>query len=211
MANTSKFTPEAFIKLWQTSESIREVAEKTGLTPGGANSRAQLYRKNGVQLKRFPKGSSGPRLDYKSLAKLPAIVLQQVHKSPELFGYNAGAQLARLCSPNAADSDRGEMRAAKLAEAFGTGELTFKWLKEQCDAFLAHKPRAQARTGVSLRYPEGYLRGRGDTLQLELRLGAPEKQEALLEELRQFLRERGIVENPADSEASVVLQHEAAD
>ena len=148
---------------------------------------------------------------YKSLAKLPAIVLQQVQKSPELFGYNAGAQLARLCSPNAVDSDRGVMRAAKLAEAFGTGERTFKWLKEQCDAFLAHKPRAQARTGVSLRYPEGYLRGRGDTLQLELCLGTPEKQEALLEELRQFLRERGIVENPADSEARIVLQHEAAD
>jgi ParB family chromosome partitioning protein len=147
---------------------------------------------------------------YKSLARLPSVVLQQVQKAPELFGYNAGAQLARLCPANAADSDRGVMRAAKLAEAFSAGDRTFKWLKTHCDDFLTHKPRVLTRTGVSLRYPEGYLRGRGDTLQLELRLGTPEVQEALLEDLRHFLRDRGIVENPAGSDREVSPKEEAA-
>ena len=74
MANTKKLTPEEFVKVWQTSESIREVCDKTGLTNGGANSRALLYRKNGVPLKRFPRGGTVPRLDYKALAKLASSI-----------------------------------------------------------------------------------------------------------------------------------------
>lgn len=131
---------------------------------------------------------------YKALAQLPAVVVQQIEKAPELFGYNAGAQLARLCPANVAASDPGVVKAARIAEAFAVGDKTFKWLKAQVETFLAHKPRPVLKTGANFRYPEGFLRGRGDTVQLELHIDQPERQAALLEELRTFLRERGIVE-----------------
>ena len=131
---------------------------------------------------------------YKALASLPALVLQQIEKAPELFGYNAGAQLARLCSANTADSDAGIVKAVRVAEAFAAGDKTFKWLKAQVESYLTHKPRTVVRTGANFRFPEGFLRGRGDTVQLELRITAPDHQASLLEELRSFLRERGIVE-----------------
>jgi ParB family transcriptional regulator, chromosome partitioning protein len=140
---------------------------------------------------------------YKALARLPAIVLQQVQKAPERFGYNAGAQLARLCSADVPQSDPGVMRAAELAEAYSAGDRSFKWLKSHCDAFLTHKPRVQSQAGMSLRYREGYLRGRGDTLQLELRLETAEQQQALLEELRNFLSQRGIFEDTTRSDKTV--------
>jgi len=131
---------------------------------------------------------------YKALASLPALVLQQIEKSSELFGYNAGAQLARLCPANGADSDPGVVKAARIAEAFAAGDKTFKWLKAQVESYLVHKPRTVLRMGANFRFPEGFLRGRGDTVQLELRIETPERQSSLLEELRFFLRERGIVE-----------------
>lgn len=131
---------------------------------------------------------------YKALALLPAIVVQQIEKAPELFGYNAGAQLARLCPANAGAHDAGVVKAARIAEAFAAGDKTFKWLKAQVETFLAHKPRTVLKTGANFRYPQGFLRGRGDTVQLELRMDKPERQAALLEALRTFLRERGIVE-----------------
>lgn len=131
---------------------------------------------------------------YKALASLPAPVLQQIEKAPELFGYNAGAQLARLCPANAADSDVGVVKAVRVAEAFAAGDKTFKWLKAQVESYLVHKPRAVPSTGANFRYPQGFLRGRGDTVQLELRIDTSERQTRLLEELRSFLRERGIVE-----------------
>ena len=131
---------------------------------------------------------------YKALASLPALVVQQIEKAPELFGYNAGAQLARLCPANAADSDAGVVKAAQIAEVFAAGDKTFKWLKAQVETYLAHKPRTVPRTGANFRYPGGFLRGRGDTVQLELRIAAPDRQASLLEELRSFLKERGIVE-----------------
>lgn len=131
---------------------------------------------------------------YKSLASLPAAVLKAIEKAPEIFGYNAGAQLARLCPADAVGTDTGVAKAVRLAESFAAGDKTFKWLKTQVESFLAHKPRSVLRTGANFRYPEGFLRGRGDTVELELRIDTPERQSILLEELRAFLRERGIVE-----------------
>ena len=131
---------------------------------------------------------------YKALASLPALVLQQIEKAPELFGYNAGAQLARICPAHADANDLGVVKAARIAEAFAAGDKTFKWLKAQVESYLVHKPRTVLRMGANFRFPEGFLRGRGDTVQLELRIETPERQSSLLEELRFFLRERGIVE-----------------
>ena len=131
---------------------------------------------------------------YKALASLPGPVLQQIEKAPELFGYNAGAQLARLCPSNALSDDPGVAKAVHIAEAYAAGDKTFKWLKGQVEHQLAQKPRPVVRTGANFRYPEGFLRGHGDTVQLELRISTPQRQASLLEELRTFLKERGIVE-----------------
>ena len=78
--------------------------------------------------------------------------------------------------------DPGVVKAARIAEAFAAGDKTFKWLKAQVETFLAHKPRTVLKTGANFRYPEGFLRGRGDTVQLELHIDQPERQAALLEE-----------------------------
>lgn len=134
---------------------------------------------------------------YKSLASLPSVVRQQIENAPELFGYNAGAQLARLCLSNSDETDPGVEKAVKIATAFTTGDKTFKWLKTQVDTYLAHKPRSVVKTGASFRYPEGYLRTRGDTVQLELHIMTPERQASLLEELRSFLKKKGIIEYSA--------------
>lgn len=131
---------------------------------------------------------------YKALASLPSAVLQAIEKAPEIFGYNAGAQLARLCPADAVETDPGVAKAVRIAESFAAGDKTFKWLKTQVESYLAHKPRSSIRTGANFRYPEGFLRGRGDTVQLELRIATADRQASLLEDLRAFLREKGIVE-----------------
>jgi len=46
-------TPEEFIKVWQTSSSREEVAERTGMSLTAISSRAWLYRKNGIKLKDY--------------------------------------------------------------------------------------------------------------------------------------------------------------
>ncbi len=136
---------------------------------------------------------------YKALAALPPVVRQQIEKAPELFGYNAGTQLARLCPANADPADLGVAQAAKIAEAFAVGDKTLKWLKSQVEACLVPKSQALPRTGVSIHYPQGFLRGRGDTVQLELRIATREQQASLLDELRTFLKDRGIFESTASA------------
>lgn len=43
-----KVSHEDFIRAWQISESVIEVAERTGLTRAGCYHRASYLRKNGV-------------------------------------------------------------------------------------------------------------------------------------------------------------------
>ena len=52
-ANLGPFdnSPEGFIRAWQTSNSIREVAEKTGLKNGAVRSRGLYYQIRGIPLK----------------------------------------------------------------------------------------------------------------------------------------------------------------
>lgn len=63
--------PESFIRIWQSSSSIKEVAKKAGLTPVGAAARAASYRRKDIPLKSMPGNKRGrPPLDRKALARL---------------------------------------------------------------------------------------------------------------------------------------------
>jgi len=52
----SKATPKQFVKAWQESSSLKEVAEKLGMKPTTANSRASFYRSKGIPLKKMRGG-----------------------------------------------------------------------------------------------------------------------------------------------------------
>lgn len=64
-----KFSPEEFVRAWQTSKDIRDVIRRLQtMSASQANSRASRYRKQGVPLKSFPK--TGKRLDISNLKKI---------------------------------------------------------------------------------------------------------------------------------------------
>lgn len=54
MSTTNKVSSEDFVKAWQTSHCIEEVASRTGLTQAACASRTYYYRNElSVPLKRF--------------------------------------------------------------------------------------------------------------------------------------------------------------
>lgn len=57
----SKPTPKEFIAAWQSSSSVKEVAEKLGMKPKTASSRASFYKSKGIPLKRM---SGGRAIDW---------------------------------------------------------------------------------------------------------------------------------------------------
>jgi len=46
-------SPEAFIEAWQSGTTIKEIAQRLGLTVNAAKQRATKMRKRGVKLKHF--------------------------------------------------------------------------------------------------------------------------------------------------------------
>lgn len=62
----ARTTPEQFVEIWQTANSIDEVSNKAGIKPESARMRASLYRKKGVPLKRM----SRSRRSWEDLADL---------------------------------------------------------------------------------------------------------------------------------------------
>ena len=66
MSKTS-VTPEVFVKEWQKAATKDEFCAKMGLTKTAAGSRAVLYRKNGVELKKFTRGATGHLIDFAAL------------------------------------------------------------------------------------------------------------------------------------------------
>ena len=69
MTKTLTFTPEEFVKAWQTSDNTKEVKEKLGvpLENRSVNGRAGFLRSKGVPLKKL---SPMTKYDYPSLIKL---------------------------------------------------------------------------------------------------------------------------------------------
>lgn len=67
--NDDNVSPREFIRIWQESESLAEVAKRTGIAPIYASTRASYYRnQKGVPLKRFHRKAE----DWKGLAEYAA-------------------------------------------------------------------------------------------------------------------------------------------
>jgi hypothetical protein len=62
-------SPEEFIRVWQTSSSAQEVADKLKMPKPIVLARASNYRKTGVKIKNMPRGATR-RLDVAALNKL---------------------------------------------------------------------------------------------------------------------------------------------
>ena len=62
--------PEEFIKIWCTSKSLEEVAQRTGQCPKTLSVRASQYRRKGVDLQKFTRGGGQARNDWNRLAAL---------------------------------------------------------------------------------------------------------------------------------------------
>jgi len=64
---------KVFVKMWQKSDSVAEVAEALDMTSQTATARAAMLRKAGVLLKSFPRGrKAGSGLDVAALNALLA-------------------------------------------------------------------------------------------------------------------------------------------
>jgi len=64
-------SPEEFVKIWQTSKSLDEVAKKTKIPRINCGQRASYYRlRKNIPLKKFPNGGGYNRMDNDKLIKL---------------------------------------------------------------------------------------------------------------------------------------------
>jgi len=69
MTKQRSVTPEEFVRAWQASKSLAEVAEKTGMRVESVRARGFRFRKKGVPLHSF--GATGrPATDWEALKKL---------------------------------------------------------------------------------------------------------------------------------------------
>lgn len=76
--NKAPRTPApVFIEIWQTSSSMKEVCEKTGLKEPSAYTRARGYRAKGIPLKQFKK----VRNDWGQLRELAMSFLSEEEQS----------------------------------------------------------------------------------------------------------------------------------
>ena len=66
-AKAKRSTAAEFVRLWQASDSRREVAESLGVTYGSIVSREKTLRKAGVNLKEMQKQPRGIQIDTNAL------------------------------------------------------------------------------------------------------------------------------------------------
>jgi len=74
---------ETYMRAWQSSSSVAEVASKTGLTKDSCSTRASGYRKKGIALKSFPKGG-GAKLDIAACQALLATLNAEAEQAEEI-------------------------------------------------------------------------------------------------------------------------------
>ena len=65
--------PAEFIEVWQTSDTLDEVAERTGLHKAAVSSRAWIYRKKGIPLKKLKWPA---HFDWGELGELAALLVE---------------------------------------------------------------------------------------------------------------------------------------
>ena len=94
-------TAEEFVTSWQTSETLDEVCETLEMKAATAQARASTYRKQGVNLKKFPKAlifvnaePDGLGIYLQSYGTQKLRVIKLLH---QLFGfsYSLAAELVR--------------------------------------------------------------------------------------------------------------------
>lgn len=61
-------SPKQFVEAWQTSNSVAEVATKTGMSKPQVRVRACRYRQHGIPLKEFPPVPL-PSVDWEGLSR----------------------------------------------------------------------------------------------------------------------------------------------
>jgi len=70
VSKRKKCTPQEFVKAWQASESVLQVAVETGLTLIAVRGRAASYRRHGVPLHKMNRGAGRKKTDWNALADL---------------------------------------------------------------------------------------------------------------------------------------------
>ncbi|MBA4190924.1 MAG: hypothetical protein C0467_23290 [Planctomycetaceae bacterium] len=111
---STELTPRDFVLAWESSQSLKEVAEKTGIKASIAAARASLYRSRGINLKKFKQGRK-PQDSVEELNKLieemggtPASTVtvktpaQKADKTPEQLREEAAAQAKKIADKLAA-------------------------------------------------------------------------------------------------------------
>lgn len=69
--NGAVIDAEAFVRAWQEAATFKDVLLAIpGVSRSRLSQRAVTFRKNGVQLQKFPQGASAVRHDWKKLAAL---------------------------------------------------------------------------------------------------------------------------------------------
>jgi len=68
MTTRKSVSPEEFVRAWQSSRDMAEVAKKTGLRLESVRARGHRFRKKGVPLKKLAQGR--PATDWEALARL---------------------------------------------------------------------------------------------------------------------------------------------
>jgi len=76
-ARAKPVAAKEFITIYQASESVAEVAEKTGLTVHTVSQRASTYRKKGVPMRAMPNTGTTVRNDWNELAALARTLLPE--------------------------------------------------------------------------------------------------------------------------------------
>jgi hypothetical protein len=76
-------TPRHFIKVWQESSSVAEVAQKVRSNKNACRVRAYRYRQLGVPLKEIPTSPPCEPLDWDELAEYAASLLPEAPEDAE--------------------------------------------------------------------------------------------------------------------------------
>ena len=89
MYKRKRITPETFVTTWQTSNSVDEFCERTGMKRNSATVRASYYRKKGVALKKMNRGGGSGRkpLDVELLNQLISASSEEVVEEESAKSY----------------------------------------------------------------------------------------------------------------------------
>ena len=116
---SSEATPRDFVIAWESSETLKEVEEKTGIKASIAAARASLYRSRGINLKKFRQG------------RKPKDTIEELNKLIEEMGGTPASQVTVKTPAQQADKTPGQLREQTAAQT--------KKIAEQLGKLLGNK------------------------------------------------------------------------